>query len=57
MKIPHNAIIMLEEKSADEMANADDAASGVKDVELLDDTESIRTVIANVHGLEEVQRY
>ena len=44
---------MLEEKSADEMADE----GAVKDVELLDDTESMRTVLAHVNGFNEVQRY
>jgi len=57
VKLAHNAVIMMEEKSADEMASESNGPSVDKDVELLDDTESVRTVIANVSGFEDFQRF
>ena len=59
VKLGHNSALMIEEKSAEELAG-EAAGSGVattNEVEHLDDSESMRTVIANVNGFDEFQRY
>lgn len=48
VKLTNNAVVMLEEKSAEELAGDGE----VKDVELIDDTDNIRTVLANVGGFD-----
>ena len=64
MKITHNAVIMVEQKTAEELA-ADAGASEAPgaqrnanaDIENIDDSENLRTVIASVAGFEDFQRY
>ena len=53
------SLIIVEEKSAEELTG-DGLASAAKDdgVELIDDSDNVRTVIAHVQGFEdEFQRY
>ena len=64
MKIAHNAVIMVEQKTAEELAadsNAADVPGAQRnpnaDIEMIDDSDNLRTVIASVAGFEDFQRY
>jgi len=51
VKVAHNAVIMVEEKSGEELsAESEGRGENEKDVELLDDSDNLRTVIANISG-------
>ena len=55
-KVTHNAVLMVEEKSEEEMEGTEEGVpgkSGDKAVELIDETDGFRTVIANIEGYEE----
>ena len=56
IKIRHNSVFIVEEKGAEELAG-DGGEKASEDIELLDDSDNTRTVIANVSGYEEYQRY
>lgn len=55
LKIANNEVLLVEELSEGELQGGSGDAS--KNVELLDDTESMRTVLANIAGYEESSRY
>ena len=54
-KVTHNAVLMVEEKGEEEMEGEGgvEGKSGDKAVELIDETDGFRTVIANIEGYEE----
>ena len=56
-RLIHNSVLMIEEKSEEELAGGSSQPENAEVVELLDDSESTRTVIANISGYEEFQRY
>lgn len=58
-QLKHNSIIMIEEKSAEELAgeSADAHTAAEGGVVQLDETENIRTVIANIAGFDDFQRF
>ena len=59
VRLSHNCALMIEEKSAEEIAGESEGTGGAAttEIEHLDDSENARTVIANVSGFDEFQRY
>ena len=53
VKLGHNSILTVEEKSDEELTGEEAGVAANADVELLDDSDNARTVIANVNGYEE----
>ena len=51
VKLGHNSVLTVEEKSAEEMAAEQDGLiNSSSNVELIDDSTSLRTVIANIQS-------
>jgi len=58
MKLGHNSILTVEEKSAEEMAAEQEGSTNASsNVELIDDSTYLRTVIANIQSDNEFQRF
>ena len=53
VKVTHNTILMIEEKSEEEIAGENEGSTEQKAVESIDESDNMRTVIANIEGFEE----
>lgn len=57
VKVTHNTILMIEEKSEEEIAGENEGSIEQKAVESIDESDNMRTVISNIEGFEEFQRF